>query len=196
MSVLSCISLLNVKVIRLKPTLETLIERCRKNDSKAQYALYEMLGPKMLGVCRRYVKSIEEAEEVLSNGFVKVFTKIDGFRDEGSFEGWVRRIMVRESINYIRYQRNIFVEMEPEWIPEMGHSPIQEGIAAEALMQLIETLPLGYRTVFNLHAIEGYPHKEIGEMLGINENTSKSQLSKARKFLQEQIATKKYLATQ
>jgi RNA polymerase sigma factor (sigma-70 family) len=183
-----------VKVIRLKPTLETLIARCRKNDSKAQYALYEMMGPKMLGVCRRYVKSIEEAEEVLSNGFVKVFTKIDSFRDEGSFEGWVRRIMVRESLNYIRYQRNIFVETEPEWIPEQGHSPIQEDIDAEALMTIVDTLPTGYRTVFNLYAIEGYAHKEIGEMLGITETTSKSQLSKARKFLREQIAQQQYMA--
>lgn len=185
-----------MKVIRLKPTLETLISRCRKNDSKAQYALYEMMAPKMLGVCRRYVKSIEGAEEVLSNGFVKVFTKIDTYRDEGSFEGWVRRIMVRESINYIRYQRNIFVEMEPEWIPELSHSPIHDDMASEALLQIIDGLPLGYRTVFNLYAIEGYAHKEIGEMLGITESTSKSQLSKARKFLQERIVQKQYLAKQ
>jgi RNA polymerase sigma-70 factor (ECF subfamily) len=183
-----------VKVIRLKPTLETLVARCRKNDSKAQYALYEMMSPKMLGVCRRYVKSIEEAEEVLSNGFIKVFTKLDTFRDEGSFEGWVRRIMVRESINYIRYQRNIFVEMEPEWIPEQGHNPIQEDLAADALMTIVDTLPLGYRTVFNLFAIEGFAHKEIAEMLDITENTSKSQLSKARKFLQQQLEQQQYMA--
>jgi RNA polymerase sigma factor (sigma-70 family) len=183
-----------VKVIRLKPTLENLVKRCRKNDSKAQYALYEMMGPKMLGVCRRYVKSIEEAEEVLSNGFVKVFTKLDSFRDEGSFEGWVRRIMVRESLNYIRYQRNIFVEMEPEWIPEQGHNPIQEDLAADALMTIIDTLPLGYKTVFNLFAIEGFAHKEIAEMLDITESTSKSQLSKARKFLQQQIEQQQYMA--
>ena len=148
----------------------------------------------MLGVCRRYVKSIEEAEEVLSNGFVKVFTKIDSFKDEGSFEGWVRRIMVRESINYIRYQRNIFVDMKPEWIPEQGHSPIQDEIEASALIEVIDELPMGYKTVFNLFAIEGYSHKEIGDMLNINENTSKSQLSKARKYLKERVNQQQYLS--
>lgn len=183
-----------MKVIRLKPTLDTLVKRCKKGESKAQYALYEMLAPKMLGVCRRYVKSIEEAEEVLSNGFVKVFTKIDTFKNEGSFEGWVRRIMVRESINYIRYQRNIFVEMEPEWIPEQGHSPIQDEIEAGALLEVIDELPVGYRTVFNLFAIEGYSHKEIGTMLSITENTSKSQLSKARKYLKERVNQQQYLS--
>lgn len=176
-----------MKLIRLKPTLETLVERCRNNDSKAQYALYEMLSPKMLGVCRRYVKSIEEAEEVLSNGFVKVLTKINDYRGDGPFEGWVRRIMVRESINYIRYQKNIFVETDPDWLPEEGHSPINESIEADALMQMVDELPTGYRTVFNLYAIEGYQHKEIGDMLNISENTSKSQLSKARKYLQERL---------
>lgn len=183
-----------MKLITLKPSLKTLVARCRKNDSKAQYALYEMMGPKMLGVCRRYVKSIEEAEEILSNGFVKVFTKIDSFKDEGSFEGWVRKIMVRESLNYIRYQRNIFVETEPEWIPEQGHNPINEDVDAEELMMVIDELPVGYKTVFNLYAIEGFAHKEIGDMLGITENTSKSQLSKARKYLRERINETQYLS--
>ncbi len=183
-----------MKVLRLKPTLETLIERCRKNDSKAQYALYQMMGAKMLGVCRRYVKSIEEAEEILSNGFVKVFTKLDQFNGEGSFEGWVRKIMVRESLNYIRYQRNIFVEVNPDWVPEQGHSPIEEETEAEELLCLIDELPIGYKTVFNLYAIEGFAHKEIGEMLGVTENTSKSQLSKARKYLKERINQTQYLS--
>jgi RNA polymerase sigma-70 factor (ECF subfamily) len=182
-----------VKLIRLKPALDTLVERCRKNDSKAQYALYELLSPKMLGVCRRYVKSLEEAEEVLSNGFIKVFNKIEDYRGDGPFEGWVRRIMVHESINYIRYKKNIFVEMQPEWLPEDTHNPITEGFAAEALLQLIDDLPTGYKTVFNLYAIEGYAHKEIGDLLGITESTSKSQLSKARKYLQERINEKQYL---
>ena len=123
-----------------------------------------------------------------------MFTKIDTFKDEGSFEGWVRRIMVRESINYIRYQRNIFVEMEPEWIPEQGHSPIQDEIEASALLEVIDELPMGYKTVFNLFAIEGYSHKEIGDMLSITENTSKSQLSKARKYLKERVNQQQYLS--
>lgn len=182
-----------MKVIRLKPTLDTLVVRCRKNDSKSQYAMYELMAPKMLGVCRRYVKSIEEAEEVLGNGFVKVFNKINDFKGEGSFEGWVRKIMVRESINYIRYQKNIFVETNPEWLPESGHNPINEDTAVDALMHLINDLPMGYKTVFNLYAIEGYAHKEIGDMLGISENTSKSQLSKARKYLQEKLGQQQYL---
>ncbi len=183
-----------MKVLRLKPNLETLIARCLKNDSKAQYALYEMLSPKMLGVCRRYVKSIEEAEEVLSNGFVKVFSKMDSFRNEGPFEGWVRRIMVRESINYIRYQRNIFVEVNPDWVPEVSHSEPQEKMDAEELLLVIDELPVGYRTVFNLFAIEGFAHKEIGDMLGITESTSKSQLNRARSYLKERLNQQNYLS--
>lgn len=147
----------------------------------------------MLGVCVRYVKNREEAEEVLMNGFVKVFNKVADFTGDGSFEGWIRKIMVNESLNHIRYKKNLFVEGdETDWV-EPHHTPLESKETAGALMQLIDQLPLGYRTVFNLHAIEGYSHKEIAEMLEIDENTSRSQLSRARQQLQTQVTKEQYL---
>ena len=145
-----------------------------------------------MAVCRRYVKTTEDAEEILSNGFVKVFNNISSFEGKGSFEGWMRRIMVNEALNFIRYKKNLFVESEDEWIENTYEDPASEDDAREVLA-LIDGLPIGYRTVFNLFAIEGYPHKEIAQMLGITESTSKSQLSKARKMLQEKITSHQYL---
>ncbi len=145
-----------------------------------------------MAVCRRYVKTTEDAEEVLSNGFVKVFKNIKSFEGKGSFEGWIRKIMVNEALNYIRYQKNLFVETGDDW-PEHAHDELDEQNDAKEVMDLIDQLPVGYKTVFNLYAIEGYPHKEIASMLGISEGTSKSQLSKARKLLQDRITKNEYL---
>ncbi len=183
-----------MKLFQLSSTTEQLIERCRDYDRKAQHDLYERFSSKMLAVCIRYVKSKEEAEEVLMNGFIKVFNKINDFNDEGSFEGWIRRIMVNESLNHIRYKKNLFVEREDEgeW-SEPQHTPLESQETTTALMQMIDELPMGYRTVFNLFAIEGYGHKEIADMLEIDEKTSRSQLSRARKQLQERITEAKYL---
>ncbi len=183
-----------MKLFQLNSTTEQLIERCRDFDRKAQHDLYERYAPKMLAVCIRYVKKKEEAEEVLMNGFIKIFNKIEDFNDEGSFEGWVRRIMVNESLNHIRYRKNLFVETDEEesW-PEPQHAPLESKETTTALMQMIDELPIGYRTVFNLFAIEGYGHKEIADMLEIDEKTSRSQLSRARKQLQERITEAKYL---
>jgi len=176
-------------LITLPSSEKKLVKRCQRGNAEAQRDLYERYAGEMLSVCRRYTVSQEDAEEVLSNGFIKVFRKIDQYRGEGALGAWVRRIMVHEALNFIRYQKNLFVEVEEERQAEFGQSNVQEHYDAEHLMRMINELPTGYRTVFNLYAIEGYTHKEIGELLQISENTSKSQLSKARRQLQEKLET-------
>lgn len=164
-----------------------LIALCKSGDRKGQKELYERFAPTMLSVCKRYLKQMEEAEEVLLTGFMKVFTRIDQFQSEGSFEGWIRRIMVNESLNALKKRKMLFVDDDPEESQMMIDADDMERDNTDALMAMIERLPDGYRTVFNLYAIEGFNHREIGEQLGISENTSKSQLSKARKHLQAQL---------
>jgi RNA polymerase sigma-70 factor (ECF subfamily) len=171
-------------------TEDQLIAGCRKGDPKAQKMLYERLAPKMLGVCFRYVQDREEAEHVMIGGMVKVFHKIDQYKGEGVFEGWIRRIMVNESLMYLRKHQSMSLEVDIEHAdraPDLD--TIGQLLEIEDLMRMIKQLPIGYRTVFNLYAIEGYNHAEIGKMLGINENTSKSQLSRARKLLQNKLNT-------
>lgn len=141
----------------------------------------------MLGVCRRYIKDLHFAEDVMVSGFVKVFKNLKAFRHEGSFEGWIRQIMVRESISHLR--KNQFVVYD-ETVMEQAHpqTPMDSfDWDTEHIQSLIDSLPDGYRAVFVLHAIEGYKHQEIAEMLDISESTSKSQLFKARRVLQEKL---------
>jgi RNA polymerase sigma factor (sigma-70 family) len=158
---------------------------CRQNDPKAQRQLYEQYAPMMLGVCHRYVKRMEIAEEMLSNGFIKVFKNINYYEGRGSFEGWIRKIMVRECLDYIKVQKGIWISIEDTpYLPDNHTDSTDVNLNVGDLLGLIDTLPAGYRTVFNLYAIEGYKHQEIGEMLGISENTSKTQLMKAREALQ------------
>lgn len=175
------------KLLRLATSEEKLVKQCCRGNSKAQKELYERYSSQMLSVCRRYLYSLQDAEEVLSNAFVKVFTKIDQFDGSGALGGWIRRIMINESLNFIRYKKNLFVEVEEENHQSFSHQPLHDEMNADYLLEMIADLPMGYRTVFNLYAIEGYNHREIGEMLEISENTSKSQLSKARKQLQKRL---------
>lgn len=175
-------------LLRLPTSEQKLVKQCLRGDGRAQRELYDKFSPQMLTVCRRYVKSTEDAEEVLSNAFIKVFNKIDQYTGDGALGGWIRRIMVNESLNFIRYQKNLFVEVEEENHSHFAHEELGDQIDADHLMALIDELPLGYKTVFNLYAIEGFGHKEIGDMLGVSENTSKSQLSKARKHLQNKLS--------
>lgn len=177
----------------LPGTDQKLVKQCRKGDRKAQRQLYDKYAPQMLSVCRRYVRSLEDAEEVLSNAFIKVFNKIDQYSGEGALGGWIRRIIINESLNFIRYQKNLFVEVEEENHKDFSTTDFQDQMDADYLLAMIGQLPLGYRTVFNLYGIEGYSHQEIGEMLGISENTSKSQLSKARKHLQQRLGEQELL---
>ncbi|GJM62259.1 DNA-directed RNA polymerase sigma-70 factor [Persicobacter diffluens] len=163
-----------------------MLDGCRKGDQLQQRKLYEQSAPKMLSVCRRYIADEMEAESVMVQAFLKVFQKIDSFKGEGDLEAWIRKIMVNESLMYLRKNKHLqlFVEVEEvhqyEWV-----EGADANLHAEALLQMIQELPSGYRTVFNLYAIEGYSHQEIAEQLNISVNTSKSQLSRARAMLQK-----------
>lgn len=173
-----------------KYTIDELIKRCKANERKAQELLYNQFASKMLGVCLRYATDRMEAEDMLQNGFIKVFQKIEDYRGEGSFEGWIRRIMVHSSIEYYRKYHKVVQLVDVEQAE--SHSSVDalatSKLAANDLMALIQQLAPGYRIVFNLYAIEGYSHREIAEMAGISEGASKSQLSRARAVLKEQIA--------
>ena len=166
-----------------------MIKSLKRADPKAQRQLYDKYAARMLGVCMRYVGDQMTAEDIVVEGFMKVFDKIEQFKSEGSFEGWIRRIMVNESLGYLR-QRKQFLEGTSL---DEAHGIADSSILADQflevgeMMQMIETLPTGYRTVFNLYAIEGYAHAEIAEMLGITESTSKSQLHRARALLQQLV---------
>jgi RNA polymerase sigma factor (sigma-70 family) len=176
-----------VKVIQFFNNESQLIKRAVKNNREAQQKLYERHAPKMLSVCRQYVKDLPDAEEVMLNGFLKVFTHLSDFRSDGSFEGWVRRIMIREAISFHRKQQKIeFSEEEFEEAVELSDTVTAEFDVAY-IQAMIDSLPEGYKMVFVMYAIDGYKHSEIAKMLKISEGTSKSQLFKARKMLQEKI---------
>ncbi len=171
-----------------KYTIEELIKRCRAGERKSQELLYKQLASKMMGVCMRYATDRMEAEDMLQNGFIRVFQKMNDYRGDGSFEGWVRRIMVHSSIEYYRKHHKMMQAVEMTEADEPSVNPLAVAkLDAKDLMALIQQLAPGYRIVFNLYAIEGYSHKEIGEIVGITEGASKSQLSRARAILRDQI---------
>ena len=162
-----------------------MIAKTRKGNRRAQHELYELFAPKMLSVCRQYIKNIDLAEEVMLGGFLKVFTHLGSYKGQGSFEGWIRRIMVNESISQLRKEKKIFFGEESEIENSMEHvAYIENELEVSDIQKMIDTLPEGYKTVFVLYAVEGYKHSEIAELLKITESTSKSQLFKARKMLQ------------
>lgn len=174
------------KIYRAKE--EELLKGCLKRDRSAQKRLYETYSSKMYGLCYRYVKDSMEAEDILVTAFMKVFDKIEQFKNEGSFEGWIRRIVVNEALTHLRRNRSMYLETELEQADrEPDYNKLGDHLEAEDLMNMIQELPTGYRIVFNLYAIDGYSHKEIAEQLGISENTSKSQLSRARTYLQKML---------
>lgn len=170
-------------------TDEQIVQGCIKKDAIAQRHLYERFSRKMMGVCLRYFDSREEAEDVVQNGFISVFLNMDSFKGSGSLEGWIRKIMVNTALTEIRknkkLKQNIDLDSVEFMLPSSNY--MSESFAAKDLLKIIQTLPTGFRTVFNLYAIEGYSHKEIGEMLGISEGTSKSQYSRAKAHLQKII---------
>lgn len=177
-----------MKLISLHKNYTVLIKKARKGNRKAQHQLYQLFAPKMLSVCRQYLKNNDLAEEVMLNGFYKVFTKLDSFSDQGSFEGWIRRIMVNESISELRRQKKLYFKDESVIENSLEHATsIETGFEVAEIQKVIDGLPDGYKTVFVLYAVEGYKHSEIAELLQISEGTSKSQLSKARKMLQNNI---------
>lgn len=162
---------------------------CQVGDRKCQEMLYKSTSSKMLGICMRYARDQFEAEDMMQTGFVKVFKKLNDFRWEGSFEGWMRRIMVHTSIEF--YRKNIrtlnVVDISETLSTEAVTDFDMSSINVKDLMRLIQNLSPGYRLVFNMYAIEGYSHREIGEQLGISEGASKSQLSRARAILKSQV---------
>lgn len=145
-----------------------------------------MYAPKMLSVCRYYIKDSESAEEIMLDGFFKVFTNLDQFQFKGSFEGWVRKIMVREAISFIRKQKQVEFVSDYKNVTNVNLD-FETSFETEQLQNFIDNLPEGYKMVFVMSAIEGYKHAEIAKMLQISEGTSKSQLFKARQMLQTQI---------
>lgn len=169
-------------------TEQELIEKCKQNDRRAQKALYERFSPKMFGVSKRYVKTVENAEEVIIEAFCKIFKKIDMYTGQGSFEGWIRRIIVNESLMFLRKKYRFNEHADVTEIPVKAvHVTVEDQLAAQDILNLLEQLPVGYRTVFNLYVIEGFKHREIAEQLGISINTSKSQLILAKKRLRDLV---------
>lgn len=168
---------------------EDLINRCLLNEVKAQEVFYKRFAPKMFGVCLRFAKNQMEADDILQEGFIKVYTSLKTYRGDGSLEGWIRRTIVNTAINLYkknaRYLRDIEIE-KAEVVQNMDEGA-EDKISVQELLALIRELPTGYRMVFNLNVIEGYTHKEISQLLNISENTSKSQLSRARQTLQKKL---------
>lgn len=167
-----------------------LINGCIKGDRRMQEELYGRFSPRMYAVCLRYAGNTEEAEDILQEGFIKVFKKLDSFRSEGSFEGWVRRIFVNTAIEHFRRKRYLMPVTEKEENTIEGKfTSVLDELGAKDIMALVQELSPGYRTVFNMYVVEGYTHKEIADMLGISEGTSKSQLSRAKVILQDMVRT-------
>lgn len=165
-----------------------LIEGCINGDRRMQQALYERFAPKMYGVCLRYAGNAEEAEDILQESFIKVFKKIGSYRGEGSFEGWIRRIFVNTAIEHFRKKTYLqpITEQEESSV-EGNYLSVLDNLAEKDIVNLVQQLSPGYRTVFNMYVVEGYTHRQIAEILGISEGTSKSQLSRAKIILQDLV---------
>lgn len=162
---------------------------CLANDRKAQSELYRYFASKMYAVCLRYAENSEAAQDILQNGFIKVFGRAKDYSGTGSLEGWIRRIMLNTAIEHYRKNKNLIFQTDSlsDRDFESTSSSSLQHLNYKDLLALVQKLPLGYRTIFNLYAIEGYNHKEIAEMLDISEGNSKSQLSRARQSLKERI---------
>ena len=178
---------MEAKIYRIQEA--DLIHGCIRRDRAAQKCLYEMYSPRLYPLCCRYLKDPMEAEDVLVIGFTRILDKIEHFRGEGSLEGWMKRIMINEALTQLRKKKTMWKELPLDDInPVSESSEPGDALEEEDLLRMINELPDGYKTVFNLFAIDGYSHKEIAEQLNISENTSKSQLSRARTYLQKLMA--------
>jgi RNA polymerase sigma factor (sigma-70 family) len=176
-------------------TEELFLAGCLKNNAAAQEALYSRFSPRMLGVCYRFAKNREDAEDMLQEGFIKVFTQIHQYRNEGALEGWIRRIMVHTCINNLKKNKKFsesldIIHARSVYINEEIIPSIMQ---AKQVVECIRMLPLGYRTVLNLYAVEGFPHKEIAGMLDIEESTSRSQYTRAKAMLEDILVRKKII---
>ncbi|MEL1245978.1 sigma-70 family RNA polymerase sigma factor [Flavobacterium sp. DGU11] len=168
--------------------LEQLIQDCQKDSIKAQEQLYRLFATKLFAVCLKYSRNYEDAQDSLQDGFLLIFKKIGQYQFKGSFEGWAKRVMVNNVLQ--RYRTEGVFEIVSENIPDEPDIEIEEeSVSMEFLVAIIQALPDRYRMVFNLYVIDGYSHKEIAEMLGITDGTSKSNLARARMILKEKIET-------
>ena len=168
---------------------EILVKKCIEGDNRAQKKLFDLFAPKLFGVCLRYMKDHDLAQDTLQDGFVKIFTKLSDYNGKGSFEGWMRRIVVNTCLDQLRKDQKLKVNTpidDVSFLVKDNHW-IEEELTAKDLLKLVESLPDGYRVVFNMFAIEGYSHKEIAEQLNISENTSKSQFSRAKSHLRKKL---------
>jgi RNA polymerase sigma-70 factor (ECF subfamily) len=168
---------------------ETLVKECAKGNPKAQRALFDKFAPKMLSVCYRYIGKSDEAEDVLQDAFVKIFQKVVEFKMEGSLEGWIRRIVVNTALDAIRKNKKTLGDVSVDDVSyKVSYTDDNfDDMDVKHLLKIINNLPDGYRVVFNMFAIEGYSHKEIADTLGVTENTSKSQYSRARAYLRNEL---------
>jgi RNA polymerase sigma-70 factor (ECF subfamily) len=167
---------------------EDIINGCLKGDGKSQNELYRLVSPIMYGLCLQYAGDEDEAKDIMQEGFIKVFRKIEQYSGKGSFTGWIRRIMINTALE--KYRTKVNMQSIDERIAsedEIVDDNILESLTAEEIIRLIQQLSPQYRLIFNLYAIEGYSHKEISEMTGISEGTSKSNLSRARAILQKKV---------
>ncbi len=168
-------------------TEEQMLTGSIRNNAAAQEAFYDRFSPRMLGVCYRFAKSREDAEDMLQEGFIKIFTQLNQYRNEGSLEGWIRRVIVHTCINVLKKNKKFAdtVDLIHAHGFHTNEDLVPSLLQAKQIIECIRSLPLGYRTVLNLYAIEGYSHKEIGEMLEIGESTSRSQYTRAKAMLEE-----------
>lgn len=166
-----------------------IIKGCLEGKAEAQKKLYERYAPKLWPVCLRYAKNQMSAEDIMQEGFIRIYKYLEYYKGEGSFEGWLRRTMVNTAINYYKKNLKNNDERDIDTVYNLSNHDVDavSKMTADEILSVIQKLPDGYRTIFNLFIIEGMPHKEIAEKLGISENTSKSQLSRARVILQEKI---------
>lgn len=176
-------------------TEDAILKGCLENDATAQRELYNKFSPKMLSVCYRFAHNREDAEDMLQEGFIKVFTQIHSFENRGAFEGWIRRIIVHTCINILKKNKkfNESVDIIHATGLQVREETVPSVIQAKQVVECIRMLPIGYRTVLNLYAIEGYSHREIAGMLGIEESTSRSQYTRAKAMLEDILVRKKIL---
>ncbi len=172
---------------------DNVIQDCIAGNRTSQERLYRYFAPRMYAICLRYANDRQGAEDILQEGFIKVFNNLDKFRGDGSFEGWMKRVFVNTSIEH--YRKSVvnqrFVDIESAYHVSCKTESAVEKLSRKDLLRLVQQLPIGYRTVFNLYAIEGFTHREISAQLGISEGTSKSQLARARAMLQKMLKSLK-----
>jgi RNA polymerase sigma-70 factor (ECF subfamily) len=176
-------------------TEEAILKGCLQNDPTAQKELYNRYSPKMLSVCYRFAHNREDAEDMLQEGFIKIFSQMHTFGNRGAFEGWIRRIIVHTCINILKKNKkfNESVDIIHATGAMVREESVPSIVQAKQIVECIRMLPIGYRTVLNLYAIEGYSHREIGMMLDIEESTSRSQYTRAKAMLEEILVRKKII---